>query len=404
ACAPVAAGAAVPGRHRQLLGVHAHRWRAAHARGAAFPRAGLQPVAGGDAVRVLRGVRRCHQSVRWLAGCAHRFEPHDEPGPGAAGRCAVDAGGALYVAHDHVGDGRAGAVGHCERPQQDEREEQHQAARAGRCPGHAVPLGGRAHGLEERTQGRGVFPRRRAADVAGLSHGDRADGGLLAAGVAGKPDAAPAGSGHCEAQAEIPRAAVEKPCDQRAVGGAAVPVRCARCLVRGCAAGVSGAVAGLGFLAGRRLSCGVGDRLRRGAVAGAVDYPTCARVGARWPRGVRMGTRADGSAGADGARARARVRCAVGAGGWAGAVRRAVCDQLRAAQLPHRQLRGRGRRFAGRGLLLHGERAGPAARHGAVGLGVPARGHRRVPGSLGCTAGGRGGGVGRTSAPSHGRL
>ena len=89
-----------------------------------------------------------------------------------------------------VGDGGAGAVGHRQGPQQDERQEQHQAAGARRGAGHAVPLGGGADRLEERAQGRRLLPRRRAADVVGFTRRGAGHGRRAGAGLAGQPGAA----------------------------------------------------------------------------------------------------------------------------------------------------------------------------------------------------------------------
>src|SRR5690606_10902615 len=54
------------------------------------------------------------------------------------------------------------------------------------------------------------------------------------------------------------------------------------------------------------------------------------------------------------------------------AVWRAVRGELLAAQLPDRQLRQGRRRVAGRGLLLHVQRPGPADGYAALGLALPA--------------------------------
>ena len=68
-------------------------------------------------------------------------------------------------------------------------------------------------------------------------------------------------------------------------------------------------------------------------------------------------------------------------------VRRAVCDQLVPAQLPHSQLRHRRRSVAGRRVLLHGQRIGPPARDDAVRMGVPGCRPGRMPDDFRCVRG-----------------
>ena len=54
-------------------------------------------------------------------------------------------------------------VGHRQGPQQDERQEQHQAAGAGRPAARALSLGRGADRVQERAQGHRLLPRRRVA-------------------------------------------------------------------------------------------------------------------------------------------------------------------------------------------------------------------------------------------------
>src|SRR3546814_12131077 len=80
------------------------------------------------------------------------------------------AGGAM-------GDGGAGTIGHRQGPQQDERQEQHQAAGAQRSARGTVPLGRRTDWPEERAQGRGLLLGWCATYHRRLAAGDRGQTG-----------------------------------------------------------------------------------------------------------------------------------------------------------------------------------------------------------------------------------
>ena len=79
----------------------------------------------------------------------------------ALGMLAVRA---LGVARRALRDGRAGALGHRQGPDQDELQERGQARRAARRARRALPLGRGPDRLEERAQGRRLLRRRPAAD------------------------------------------------------------------------------------------------------------------------------------------------------------------------------------------------------------------------------------------------
>jgi hypothetical protein len=137
-------------------------------------------------------------------------------------RCRPLADGAL-------GDGGPGAVGHRQGPEQDERQERHQAAGADGAAGRAVPLGGGAHRLEERAQGRRLLPRRPAARGARLPRRGAGDGGGAGAGVAGEPGAAQADLGRrrpSRSSARCSPRAAPSTCSPRRACSCSAPAMC----------------------------------------------------------------------------------------------------------------------------------------------------------------------------------
>ena len=79
-------------------------------------------------------------------------------------------------------------VPHRQGPEQDECQKFYQATGACQCAGPALQVGGHPHRFKKCPQGRGVLPRRGAADVAGIYRCRRGDGCGPGAGLAGKYD------------------------------------------------------------------------------------------------------------------------------------------------------------------------------------------------------------------------
>ena len=95
-------------------------------------------------------------------------------------------------------------------------------------------------------------------------------------------------------------------------------------------------------------------------------------AGAGWPCGIPLGGPAGRYSRCHRPGPGWRFTQAGGAGGRTADLRRRVCHQLVAAQLPDRQLRQGRRRVAGCRFLLHVQRAWPAGRDAVVRLGLPA--------------------------------
>ena len=184
-----------------------------------------------------------------------------------ASLCHARAGRPCMAAR-HLGrlrHGRAVALGHRQGPDEDERQEHHQGARAGRPAVVALPVGRAAHRLEERPQGRGVLPRRTAARrSSATAHGLWVDGrgrcSLVLAGVRGL---APARARQVEGEGEVQGTALEDARGERPLGRALLPLRGARRLVRRRRSGVPLGEPRVGLHRGRELPGALGDRLRR---------------------------------------------------------------------------------------------------------------------------------------------
>src|SRR3990167_8745303 len=189
-------------------------------------------------------------------------------------------------------DGGARAVGRGERPDQDVVEIGGQAAgpRDGR---RAVSLGGRADRIKERGQGGGVLPWRGPAGAGWVSGGGLGDGGGAGGNLAGRGAVFAQGPACGQKGNQTRLGLVERHPDQPAVAGADVPVRGARCVVRGGDSGLF-PVGSVGWqprqpprrlLSDRRVHGTVDHRLWRGA--GRHPAPA-ARHGAG-PHGIGLG-------------------------------------------------------------------------------------------------------------------
>ena len=164
--APDVGRAQLPDRHRELLGLHADRRRAAHAGAAALLQPRLHAVHAGVPVPALRDGRHLRQSRRRLAGHALRHSAHADDRPGAADRRPAAAVGA----RSGLERGAVGRLGGRRARHRRRRQGHHQdrleirdQGDVGRRLGPAVQMGRLVHRLEERDEGRRLLRRRPAA-------------------------------------------------------------------------------------------------------------------------------------------------------------------------------------------------------------------------------------------------
>ncbi|MBK8409895.1 MAG: MFS transporter, partial [Sandaracinaceae bacterium] len=199
---------------------------------------------------------------------------------------------------------------------------------------------------------------------------------VLVGGVA----VAPARPGQGQGQEQVPAILSRRAGHQRAVGGALLPVRRARHLVRGRGPGVPSRCSSSGASAVGAFPGALGDRLAR--FSPPRPRSSAAGHAARAPRPeghVRARVAAGRASVAYGARHPREHVTHRRAGGGSRRVRGHLRRQFVGALVPHPGVLGRGQGGHERGLLLHGQRGWPAGGHALSRRALPARGAAGLP-------------------------